>query len=151
MKIFWFVLTIAVCSCRSSRYPVESLNKETEVLVAIAQAIDASYTPSGTPMMLSKEEIEFLKGISILDPLSVVHPRHYDQIKSIESLQVERFYYNYSGNVSHSETISLNEDEFWLPLKLLVQYYLRFGRLPVGSELSVPMLKGALTQKRNPR
>lgn len=146
MRICWLFIMLALCSCRSSP-PVQSTEAKPEVLAAVAQAIDSGYVPKSLPFVLSPKQQEYLKAVTISDPSNMVHPRHYDRIRSIESRQVERFYLNYTGEVSRSEVITLPEDEFWLPLKLLAQYYSKFGRLPVGTNLSVPMMKGALAQK----
>jgi hypothetical protein len=99
------------------------------------------------PIVLSQEQQEFLKELTISDPLSLVHPRYYDRIKCIESRQVERFYLNCTGDISRSEVITLPENEFWMPLNVLAQYYARFGGFPFGTNLSVPVLMGALSQK----
>lgn len=118
------------------------------MLAAIAQAVDAQYVPKAVPIALSQEQQEFLKTLTISDPyIFLVHPRYYDRIKCIELCQVERFYFNYTGDVSHSEVITLPENEFWMPLNVLAQYYSRFSGFPLGTHLSVPMLMGALSQK----
>lgn len=150
MRICWLFLALVMCSCRTSSSPVKSTETKPEVLAAVARAVDSAYVSKAVPIVLSQEQQEQLKAVTITDPLSLTHPRYYDRIKNIESCQVERFYLNYTGDVSRSEVISLPEDEFWLPLKLLAQYYSKFGRLPVGTNLSVPMLKGALAQKNAP-
>ena len=147
MKICWLFPTLALCSCGSPSLPVKSMEAKPEVLAAVAQAIDSAYVPKAIPIVFSLEQREYLKAVRIVDPLSMVHPRYCDRVKSIESGQVERFYLNYTGDISRSEVITLPMDEFWLPLKLLAQYYSKLGRLPVGTNLSIPMLNGALSQK----
>lgn len=147
MKICWFFLTLALCSCRTSYSPVKLEDPKPEVLAAIAQAVDAAYVPKAVPIVLSQEQQGFLKTLTISDPLSLVHPRYYDRIECIELRQVERFYFNYTGDVSHSEVITLPEDEFWMPLNVLAQYYCRFSGFPMEPHLSVPILMGALSQK----
>jgi hypothetical protein len=96
---------------------------------------------------LSEEQKEHLRGITFVDPLSFVHPRYFDRIKHIEHRKVERFYLNYAGEIHRSQLIILTEEEFWEPLKLVAEFYEKFGHLPAGTALSVPILKGSLSQK----
>jgi hypothetical protein len=121
-----------------------------EVLAAVAQAFDNAYVPKDKPVVLSREQQEYLKVVTFSDSVSLVHPRHFDRIKSIELRQVERHYLNYTGEVSRSEVISLPEKEFWEPLKVLARYYSKLGSFPLETNLSVAILNGSLAEKAKP-
>jgi len=142
-QLFLLFLALYVCSCRSPKV----VETKPGVLEAVAQAVDTNYNPGKTALSLRPEEKTQLQGIQFSDPLVNVHPRYIDRVKSVEHCQVERSYLNYTGEVSRTEVVTLPEDEFWEPLKLLAQYYSKFGRLPTGASLSVPVLKVALAQK----
>ncbi|MDX1952851.1 MAG: hypothetical protein SFY81_11765 [Verrucomicrobiota bacterium] len=147
VKLLGLILALAFCSCRSSFPPAKSIETRSAVLAAIAQAIDANNLSEELPIALTRQQREQLKALTFWDSLSPLHPRYYDRIKSTQTRQVERYYLNYTGDISRSELIILPEREFWEPLKLLAQYYSRFGSLPTETSLSVWMLQGALAQK----
>ena len=147
MRIIGFLLMLAVCSCQTSKSARNTASILEPALGAIAQVMDASYSPKETSLVFSLEQQEHLKAITFSDPLSMDHPRYFDKIRSIQQFQVERFYLNYTGEVSRSEIVVLPEAAFWEPLRVLAEYYSKFRRLPIRTTLSVSILKGALAEK----
>ncbi len=96
---------------------------------------------------LSQDERKRLKQYKFMDSLSTIHPRFYDRIKNVERREIERFYFDYSGNIPRSEVLVLSEEEFWRPIKVVAQYYQTFKRLPSQLELFTPVLQGAIDSK----
>ena len=147
MRIIGLFLMLTVCSCQSSKPSRNTASVTESALEAIAQVMDESYSPKEATIVFSPEQREHLKAVTFSDPLSMDHPRYFDKIRSIQQFQVERFYLNYTGEVSRSEIVVLPEAAFWEPLRVLAEYYSKFRRLPIGTTLSVSVLKGALAQK----
>jgi hypothetical protein len=136
------LLLVLLCSCRSPSPAGKMTASKPD------ERSSAGRTNGVAPGLLSGELQEYLRRVTFLDPLSLVHPRYIDRIKSIESGEVERMYFNYTGEISRSEVITVPEEELRELMDVLLEYQDTFGAFPMATNLSIPMLKGALASGR---
>jgi hypothetical protein len=122
-------------------------NIEGRMLTAIAQAMDRNYSPGAEPSPLTVKEQEQLRAIEIYDSPMGAPPRYFDRVVSVERRQVERTYLSPRGEIMGKEVVTLSEEEFWRPLRVLAQYRTRYLMLPAGTRFYPNMVEAGLPKK----
>lgn len=141
----WLLLVLGgLGACRTKP---EAGNIEGRMLTAIAQVLDKDYSAGAQPSPLTVKEQEQLRAMEIYDSRMAAPPRYFDRVVSVERRQVERTYLSPRGEVTGKETVTLSEEEFWRPLRVLAQYRTRYSMLPAGTRFYPGMVEASLPKK----
>ncbi|NJO21422.1 MAG: hypothetical protein HC838_17195 [Spirulinaceae cyanobacterium RM2_2_10] len=125
-----------------------SVEPTASLMQDIAFGLSGNSAATQSSHVFTPDELRYLRNVRFFDSADIVHPRHYDRIVNVQKRQVERIYLNFTGNVHTSKTLQLSEKEFWEPVELLSKYYVRLGKFPYNTNLSVVYMVGILANAR---